>query len=1068
MFEICPKCGNHEWNKQMSADKWLARCPKCGASWENRAFPLLILTGCSGVGKTTTARRLMERQQDFVVLDGDILFTDNQGEYMDWVERIEGLTRDIMQSGKPVVWTMAGNLDKLKKAWNERFFPGIYCLALVCEEAELRRRMTEGREISDAGWIRSSVEYNNYFLQHDRLDDIVFERLDVTILSPEQAAERVEVWIRSKLSILVSGKTAGAVKRREERVETRTVWMGENAGTFGTGLAGGKRENVGSGSPWMTGKREVAGLGFEGGEEKETSFGLGFAGKKNEKTASGLGFAGREEKKTGSGLGFAEREEKKTGLGLGFAGKEEKKTNSRLGFAEMENKTTDAGSLWMTKSAGVSGAEFTGKETKTTGYGSQWMAANAREPEAILQKETEKTTGSRWIWCYGDFELFHSLKLHARRDEFDHNFPPFWRLDDCRHNVRFKKDIELKNPEVITVHAYGVGNVEIDGKRHAFETSLYLTSGKHTLVVHVLNRDGLPCIYVEGETVASDKSWLVNCYGREWVHAGSSEAYADRMDNPQIFKFCYEKIEPVEKIQVNNGILYDFGRETFAKLRIDVQGGDADIFYGETKEEALDTGHSYLRAHIRAQMQVQLPGAAPDASVAPQPSQVTLQSQPQEISARAFRYLYLSAVSGEECKVQAYYEYLPLERRGSFCCSDETYNKIWDTAAYTFHLNSREFFLDGIKRDRWVWSGDAYQSYLINRYLFFDAEICKRTILALRGSDPVEKHINTIMDYSFYWLMSIYDYYEMTGDREFVGQIYPKMKSLMDFCMGRLDAEGFAVQVEDDWVFIDWAEMDKEGAVCAEQMLLAKSLEATAKCAQLAGENPVAYQAAFKELREKIDRFFWDEEKGAYIDSFVSGRRNVTRHANIFALLFGYVDEEKQARIIRKVLQNDDILQIRTPYFKFYELEALCRVGKLPEVTEKIYAYWGAMLSAGATSFWEEYTPKLPWEEQLSMYGDRYGKSLCHAWGASPVYLAGRYYLGVRPLTPGYRTFEVAPNPGGLAWFEGTVPVGKGNVKICFRDGVLEVLADVDGGILVWENKRYVLAKGVVKRIPSF
>ncbi len=134
MFEICPKCGNYEWNKRVSVDKWSACCPKCGASWENRAFPLLILTGCSGIGKTTTARRLMERQKDFVVLDGDLLFTDNEGEYMDWVERIEGLTRDIMQCGKPVLWTMAGNLDKLKKAWNQRFFPEIYCLALVCGE----------------------------------------------------------------------------------------------------------------------------------------------------------------------------------------------------------------------------------------------------------------------------------------------------------------------------------------------------------------------------------------------------------------------------------------------------------------------------------------------------------------------------------------------------------------------------------------------------------------------------------------------------------------------------------------------------------------------------------------------------------------------------------------------------------------------------------------------------------------------------------------------------------------------------------------------------------------------
>ena len=28
------------------------------------------------------------------------------------------------------------------------------------------------------------------------------------------------------------------------------------------------------------------------------------------------------------------------------------------------------------------------------------------------------------------------------------------------------------------------------------------------------------------------------------------------------------------------------------------------------------------------------------------------------------------------------------------------------------------------------------------------------------------------------------------------------------------------------------------------------------------------------------------------------------------------------------------------------------------------------------------------------------GKSLCHAWGASPIYLLGKYYLVIRPLTP--------------------------------------------------------------------
>ena len=119
-------------------------------------------------------------------------------------------------------------------------------------------------------------------------------------------------------------------------------------------------------------------------------------------------------------------------------------------------------------------------------------------------------------------------------------------------------------------------------------------------------------------------------------------------------------------------------------------------------------------------------------------------------------------------EVKAEYEYLPLEYKGSFHCSEEIINKVWDVAAYTFHLNSREFFLDGIKRDRWVWSADAYQSLFVNRYLFFDKEIEKRTLIALGGKQPFKVHINTIMDYSFFWIISLYEYYKTYGDKDFL------------------------------------------------------------------------------------------------------------------------------------------------------------------------------------------------------------------------------------------------------------------------------------------------------------
>lgn len=66
----------------------------------------------------------------------------------------------------------------------------------------------------------------------------------------------------------------------------------------------------------------------------------------------------------------------------------------------------------------------------------------------------------------------------------------------------------------------------------------------------------------------------------------------------------------------------------------------------------------------------------------------------------------------------------------------------------SFRLCSGIFFIDGIKRDKWIWGGDAYQSLFVNQYLMADADIDRRTLLALRGNDPMTTHINTILDYS--------------------------------------------------------------------------------------------------------------------------------------------------------------------------------------------------------------------------------------------------------------------------------------------------------------------------------
>lgn len=201
MVDICPKCGNFDWDKAVDGDK--ITCPKCGHSWNFRKLPLFVVTGASGVGKTTTVQALQAKSQEFVCMDDDMLYNllphETAADFLAETEQLQIFSRNIMQCGKPAVWARAGNIHLLAETYGARFFSGIFVLALVCPEQELRRRMTEGRSIADPGWIQSSVDYNRYFMEHDRIGSATFDRLDIGALSTAEAALRVESWLKGKL-----------------------------------------------------------------------------------------------------------------------------------------------------------------------------------------------------------------------------------------------------------------------------------------------------------------------------------------------------------------------------------------------------------------------------------------------------------------------------------------------------------------------------------------------------------------------------------------------------------------------------------------------------------------------------------------------------------------------------------------------------------------------------------------------------------------------------------------------------------------------------------------------------
>ncbi|MCX2452528.1 alpha-rhamnosidase [Pedobacter sp. PLR] len=668
-----------------------------------------------------------------------------------------------------------------------------------------------------------------------------------------------------------------------------------------------------------------------------------------------------------------------------------------------------------------------------------------------------------WIWYPGDLDIWVSNKMQNRRTERGAFLPPFWKMDSHYVLVEFHKEFNLAKPEEVNLYVEGQYNVKLDGQAFSgYPKKITVPAGKHKLSLKVYGQDRVPAILVQGKTIVSDESWLSTFEDKEWIDqsgkaseksgttfvAAGSWDLSDPLLPPSQFKLSTKPMDAVKTTKVDKGILVDFGKETFGFLKLQgLKGtGKLHIYYGESKEEALSASHSETLDLL----------------------EIDLKSKRDSVIelSKAFRYVNCQPEGDVSLDgVSMLYEYAPVTEKGSFQCSDEQVNKIYETSKYTFHLNTREFFIDGIKRDRWVWSGDAYQSYLMNYYSFNESPIVKRTLLAQRGKDPVTAHINTIMDYSFYWFLGIYDYYQYSGDQKFVQDIYPRMKSLMDYVLNRRNKDGLLEWMPGDWIFIDWADkLSKDGEVSFEQLLFCRSLETMALCADMTKDTEAAanYRKLAADLKAKIFKLYWDEKKQALVHSRVNGKptENVTRYANMFGIFFDYFTPSQKQGVKQQVLMNDKINKITTPYMRFYELEALCAMGEQSYVLKQMKDYWGGMLDLGATSFWEEYNPDKTGAEHYAMYGRPFGKSLCHAWGASPIYLLGKYYLGIKPVLPGYETYVVEPTLGGLEWMEGKVPTPSGTINLYCSKKEIRLKSDEGTGVLRFKSTVKPTVKG--------
>ena len=424
-------------------------------------------------------------------------------------------------------------------------------------------------------------------------------------------------------------------------------------------------------------------------------------------------------------------------------------------------------------------------------------------------------SNAKWIWSYGDFEVYHNMLLSNRRCEKDFlNYPCMWKVSRPEFSVRFYKRMKAEKDTVVRVVTHSSGLVFFRGLDGTFPVNedIHVPAGEYRVVIKLQDLETFPALFVDSEYLKSDETWVCDsntCFSRP---VGCKDYFTSPDQDPRVFPFLYETMQPVSQEEIDGGVLYDYGKELFGPVTIEHADSDDEIIliYGESRPEALSYKYAVNRETLKGNYDPKRP-------------------------TRAYRYLYVKSKKGNPVSIKAEYEYLPLVDRASFSCDDDMISKIWDVCAYTFHLNTREGFFDGIKRDRWIWGGDAYQSFMVDWYLYFDKDIVQRTIVSLLGKLPCEVHINTINDYSAYMIIAMMDYYMATGDKVFLRNMWPNIKALYEFIVSRLDENGYVVQCGGDWIFVDWSKMEFGDKMLCEQLLLWKAHLSMGELAVLCG-----------------------------------------------------------------------------------------------------------------------------------------------------------------------------------------------------------------------------------------
>ena len=415
-----------------------------------------------------------------------------------------------------------------------------------------------------------------------------------------------------------------------------------------------------------------------------------------------------------------------------------------------------------------------------------------------------------------------------------------------------------------------------------------------------------------------------------------------------------------------------------------------------------------------------------------------------------FRYIKLSDWP-EEVKPEnfrAISMHSDMKRTGYFVSGHAKLNQLYSNVIWGQRDNFLDVPTDCPQRDeRLGWTGDA-QVFARAASINFDTEIFYRKWLRDMASEQFDNgelpHVipdalrkNSTRN-STAWddaaCIMPWEIYVAFGNKKLLREHLPMMKKWHGYVKSRAGRKCLWQGDEHfgDWLGLDAPEgsytgsTDKDLIASAYYYLITTIMAKT--CDVLGMKND-----CYVNLAERIRRAFKKEyvKRGKLTSD--------TQTAHVITIHFGLVDDDTELkarlgkRLVELIEASGDRLQtgfVGTPYL----LDALTDIGRPDKaytlLLQERFPSWLYSVNQGATTIWEHWDSKKEdgsfWSTDMNSF-NHYAYGACAAWFYRTI-------LGIRPIEPAYRSFEIRPIPSKeLGFAKARVETRSGNIRSEWR-----------------------------------